>query len=128
MRTMFAGSVAVAALAGLAACSAPEPANTAAATPPATTTVVTAAAPSQYVILAPSPPPKAQVEFRPPPPENAPNAVWQPGHWRWLGQSGADWQWVAGSYVIPPAGYHQWVPGQWALQTGGWAWIEGHWA
>jgi hypothetical protein len=128
---MLAGSVAVAALSVLAACQAAETADATAAPAVAVVAVPAQAAvvpaPST-VILAPGPPPKAQVEFRPPPPQNAPNAIWQPGHWRWLGQNGANWQWVAGSYVMPPPGYHQWIPGQWSLQAGGWAWAEGHWS
>ncbi len=137
MRSMFAGSIAVAALSALTACQAPEPAVKTADVAPAATAPapviavpaqVVAVGPAPVVVLAPNPPPQAEVEFRPPPPQNEPNAVWQPGHWRWLGQSGAKWQWVAGGYVMPPPGYRQWVPGQWSLQAGGWAWVEGHWA
>ena len=52
--------------------------------------------------------------------------VWQPGHWRF---SGNTWAWQPGQYVPPPPGQTTWVPGRWAQQpTGGWAWLEGHWA
>jgi hypothetical protein len=136
LRSLFAGSIAVAALSALTACQSPEPAvKTVEVAPAATAPIVLVAAaaqlvavPATVVVIAPNPPPQAEVELKPPPPQNEPNAVWQPGHWRWLGQNGAQWEWMAGSYVMPPAGYHQWVPGQWSLQTGGWAWIEGHWA
>jgi len=136
MRSMLAGTSVAAALLALAACQSPEPAvKTAAAAPSSTVTLQVASAPVQVVsgparvVLAPNPPPPAQAEFIPPRPDTAPTAVWQPGHWRWGGGSGgAQWQWVAGTYVVPPSGYHAWVPGQWQLQPNGWSWFEGHWA
>jgi len=127
MRSVLAGAPVGAALLALAACQAPEPAVQTTVAAPPTTTITIASAPST-VVVAPNPPPQAQVEFVPPAPPNAPNAVWQPGHWRWSGTNGAQWQWVAGSYVVPPPGYHAWVPGQWQLQPNGWMWFEGHWA
>ena len=125
MRSMFAGTSVAAALLTLAACQSLEPAvKTTEAVPP----VQVVSAPAA-VVLAPNPPPPAQVEFVPPRPDTAPAAVWQPGHWRWGGaNAGAQWQWVAGTYVVPPPGYHAWVPGKWQLQSNGWAWFEGHWA
>jgi hypothetical protein len=108
-------SIAAAALLTLCGCGSPQPA----------VVVTTQTAPVQAVV-APGPPPKAEVEFIPPPGE--PTAVWQPGHWRWVGVNGATWQGVPGSYVVPAPGYNHWVPGQWVLQAGGWSWVEGHWA
>ena len=121
MRSLFAGTFAAAALLTLAACQSPEPPKTAEAAPAVTVTQAT-------IYAAPKPPPPAQVEFIPPRPDNAPSAVWQPGHWRWGGANGAEWQWVAGTYVVAPPGYHAWVPGRWQLQSNGWIWSEGHWA
>jgi hypothetical protein len=90
--------------------------------------VTTQSAPAPAFVV-PAPPPKAKVEFIPPTPPGEPNADWQPGHWRWVGVNGATWQWVPGTYVLPPPGYNHWVPGQWVLQAGGaWTWVEGHWA
>jgi hypothetical protein len=134
MRSMFAGASTAAALLSLAACQSPEPVKTAETAPPATVTLQVASAPVQVVsvpatvVLAPNPPPPAQVEFIPPRPDNAPSAVWQPGHWRWGAAGGAAWQWVAGTYVVPPPGHHAWIPGRWQLQPNGWMWSEGHWA
>jgi hypothetical protein len=133
MRSVIAGASVAAALLALAACQSPEPSVKTAQTAP-TTTITIASAPAPVVtapatvVLAPNPPPQAQVEFVPPAPPNAPYAVWQPGHWRWSGANGVQWQWVAGNYVMAPPGYHAWVPGRWQPQPSGWMWFEGHWA
>ena len=77
-------------------------------------------------LVAPGPPPPPQAELVPPPSPGMGPVVWQPGHWRF---SGNTWVWQNGRYVPPPPGETTWVPGQWAQQTtGGWVWMEGHWA
>lgn len=117
MRCTYPCSIAAVAVLTLCGCGSPQPA----------VVVTTQTAPVQAVV-APGPPPKAEVEFIPPLPPGEPTAVWQPGHWRWVGVNGATWQWFPGSYVVPAPGYNHWVPGQWVLQAGGWSWVEGHWA
>jgi len=77
------------------------------------------------VVIARTAPPAATVETIPPPPVGSQAAYWQPGHWNW---NGANWVWIAGSYVMPPRSSAIWVPGQWVVQpTGGYSWIDGHW-
>jgi WXXGXW repeat (2 copies) len=77
-------------------------------------------------LVAPGPPPPPQSELVPPPSPGMGPVVWQPGHWRFSGNS---WAWQPGQYVPPPPGQTTWIPGRWAQQsTGGWAWVEGHWA
>jgi hypothetical protein len=50
-------------------------------------------------IAVPYPPPAARAETLPPPPHD--HAVWLDGYWRW---TGADYRWMAGRWVTPPAG------------------------
>ncbi len=97
-------------------------------TRPATTQVITQTAPAPIMQMAPSPPPAPQAELVPPPPPSPVPMVWQPGHWAYSGNPGAPWNWMAGQYVTLPPGNHAWVPGQWVLQGGGYAWMNGHWA
>jgi hypothetical protein len=77
-------------------------------------------------LVAPGPPPPMQAEMVPPPSPGMGPVVWQPGLWRF---SGNTWVWQPGQYTPPPPGQSTWVPGRWAQQpTGGWVWVEGHWA
>jgi YXWGXW repeat-containing protein len=96
--------------------------------PPRTTQIIMQPAPQPQAtaIVAPGPPPPPQSELVPPPPPGAGPVVWQPGHWM-LTSSG--WSWQPGQYVPPPPGQTTWVPGRWMQQsTGGWVWMQGHWA
>ncbi len=95
----------------------------------ARTIVYTSPSPVQVaqniVVVAPGTPPATMVETIPPPPVGSPETYWQPGHWNW---NGANWVWMAGTYVTPPQPSAVWVPGQWVVQaTGGYAWVDGHW-
>ncbi len=67
-------------------------------------------------------PPELQTET--PPASPGSGSVWLPGYWRW---NGADYEWVPGRWVTPPAGYRVWEPGRWIHTGKGWFWVEGHW-
>ena len=67
-------------------------------------------------------PPAVQVET----PTTSPGQryVWTRGYWRW---TGADYEWVPGSWVERPRAAAVWVDGQWQSHRGGWVWVAGHW-
>lgn len=67
-------------------------------------------------------PPAVQVET----PTTSPGQryVWTRGYWRW---TGADYEWVPGSWVERPGAAAVWVDGQWQSHPGGWVWVAGHW-
>jgi len=67
------------------------------------------------------PPPGVRIEVRGFAP--SPAHVWIDGHWAWEGR----WVWVAGRWVVPPAGRRSWVPGRWERHHRGWVWVEGRW-
>jgi hypothetical protein len=48
--------------------------------------------------------PRAPEELVPPPPPNCGMVTWLPGHWRWTGIAGIEWQWERGRYVEWPPG------------------------
>lgn len=54
----------------------------------------------------------------------SPKHVWIAGYWHW---TGSEYNWVAGSWQLPPPHRHHWVPGHYKHVRGGWAWIPGHW-
>jgi hypothetical protein len=109
-------------LIALVGCGRPEP-------QPQATQIIVQPPPEQLQsssLVAPGPPPPPQSELVPPPSPGMGPVVWQPGHWR---VSGNAWVWQSGQYVPPPPGQTTWIPGRWAQQsTGGWVWMEGHWA
>jgi len=119
MHRVCLSGIAAAALLGVSACGEPAP-------QPSQVTVTTPPPSPAYVVTTPPPPPQAQVEMIPPSPGGA--AVWQPGHWRWTGIAGSQWQWQPGQYVMPPSTASHWVPGQWMQSGNGWVWVDGHWA
>jgi hypothetical protein len=80
------------------------------------------APPPPGVVIVPSPPPALRVEVAPPPPPGV--FVWRPGFWRWDGRG---YRWIAGHYVHPPHGRHEWVAGHWDPRPGGHVWVEGFW-
>ncbi len=57
-------------------------------------------------------------------PDPGPNYLWVPGYWR---RNGAEYVWVTGRYVVPPARNRAWVPGEWHHNRRGWYFVEGHW-
>ncbi len=92
--------------------------------PPPTQIAQIAATPP---LLSPKPPPPSPEEIVPPPPAGSRSATWQPGHWRWTGSAGNEWEWLGGHYVDRPPDRTAWVVGQWQSVPDGWVWIEGHW-
>ncbi|HEY2404982.1 MAG TPA: YXWGXW repeat-containing protein [Polyangiaceae bacterium] len=90
--------------------------------PPAASAPPAGAYVDEPAVVVNSAPPAARVEIAPPAP--GPGYAWIPGHWAWRGS----WVWVAGSWRPIPAGYHQWVRGQWLLQGTSFRWQPGHWA
>jgi len=147
MRRHRAACLLLPVLVGLSACESapppppePPPPLAAAAPPPfaasSTTTVVTQLPPPpsapppglapSLAMVSPQAPPPAPAELVPPPPSDRP-VTWLPGHWRWTGNQGAEWQWEPGRYVARPAGRSGWAVGQWQPASNGWIWIEGHW-
>lgn len=59
-------------------------------------------------------------------PRPGPNHVWVDGYWAWNPGPGR-YDWVAGSWRIPPGRYTVWVPGHWKKTRYGWYWVDGHW-
>ena len=51
--------------------------------------------------IADYPPPPAKIELPGLPPVDDPQCGWVDGYWAW---SGRRWEWVAGAWVLPPAG------------------------
>jgi hypothetical protein len=52
--------------------------------------------------------------------------LWTPGYWRWDPIS-ADYFWVPGTWVAPPAVGLLWTPGWWGWGGGGYLWHGGYW-
>jgi hypothetical protein len=52
-----------------------------------------------------------------------PDAVWQPGYYKW---DGAQYVWVGGTYVHAPYTGAHWVSGHWSHRGGRWVWVPGH--
>lgn len=50
--------------------------------------------------------------------------LWTPGYWRW---SEADYFWVPGTWVLPPAVGVLWTPGYWGWSEGAYVFHEGYW-
>ena len=67
-------------------------------------------------------PPPVRVEVVPTRP--GPAYLWVPGYWR---RGPADYVWVSGRYVVPPAHRRAWVPGKWHHARRGWYFVDGHW-
>ena len=74
------------------------------------------------VVVAPYGPPPLRIEA--PPPAPSPMAVWQQGHWSWIG---GQYAWAPGHYVLRPTAVSVWTPGYWQQGPAGWYWVEGHW-
>lgn len=100
--------------------------STSSAPPPTVTIVHSPSADTSQV--SPTPPPAPMIEQAPPPPSTTTRTVWQPGHWRYTGIQGHEWNWENGQYAAVPSGASAWVPGQWLQQNGQWVWQPGHWA
>ena len=79
------------------------------------------AAVSVYVNIAPPPLP---VYVQPEIP--GPGYLWTPGYWRW-DPFAADYFWVPGTWVSPPAVGLLWTPGWWGWGNGGYFWRGGYW-
>lgn len=68
------------------------------------------------------PPPAARVEARPASP--GADYGWIAGQWIW---NGAAWQWKSGRYERIPTGYSEWVSGEWKPAAFKWYWQDGYW-
>ncbi|MEO8525720.1 MAG: adenylate cyclase [Caldimonas sp.] len=69
-------------------------------------------------------PPPLPVYVQPPIPGDG--YLWTPGYWRWDPIS-ADYFWVPGTWVAPPAVGLLWTPGWWGWGGGGYLWHGGYW-
>ena len=58
------------------------------------------------------------------PPIPAAGYIWVPGYWAW-GYGG--YQWVAGTWQLPPAVGQLWTPGYWGWGNGAYLWHTGYW-
>jgi hypothetical protein len=74
-------------------------------------------------IWAPYRPPPRRAEI--PPPAPSPQALWEPGHWRW---NGTRYVWWRGRYLERPQPDANWIPGYWQQEADGWTWVEGRWS
>jgi hypothetical protein len=70
--------------------------------------------------------PPAPQERIPPPPNHG-TVTWQPGHWRWTGIAGIEWQWECGRYVEWPPNRAVSVTGQWHATPNGGDGIDDDW-
>ena len=52
--------------------------------------------------------------------------IWTPGYWAWDPADG-DYNWVPGTWVLPPGVGVLWTPGYWAFGGGGYLWHGGYW-
>ena len=79
-------------------------------------------APVVQEVLVAKAPPAVRVETR----TVSPGAryVWTRGYWRW---TGANYEWVPGTWIMRPRPAAVWVEGAWARRSGGWVWVRGHW-
>ncbi|GAC1308658.1 MAG: hypothetical protein NVSMB10_15090 [Steroidobacteraceae bacterium] len=60
------------------------------------------------------------------PPCPVPGYLWTPGYWAYS-EDAADYYWVPGTWVAPPAAGLLWTPGFWALAAGAYLWNAGYW-
>ncbi len=91
---------------------------------PAVTPAVTVAPndPLAVMLIVPRlpPPPRAEIPGERP----DPSRVWVAGYWAWRGD---DYEWVDGSWEIPPAAAATWVPPCWVREGDGYRCFTGHW-
>lgn len=52
--------------------------------------------------------------------------IWTPGYWSWDAAAG-DYEWVPGTWVLPPQVGVLWTPGYWDFVNGGYGWHRGYW-
>lgn len=71
---------------------------------------------------APPPPPAPYAESVPASP--APNALWVPGYWAFDGQR---YEWLGGSWQIPPPNARAYVVAHWENQGGRNVYVQGSW-
>ncbi len=58
------------------------------------------------------------------PVQPSPAAVWVPGYWNWNGYA---YNWIAGFWAVPPAGFHVYVAGGWIRHRGGYYYRRPYW-
>ncbi|MBS0662872.1 MAG: YXWGXW repeat-containing protein [Verrucomicrobia bacterium] len=66
------------------------------------------------------PPPKAESPGERPDPAR----VWVPGYWTWCGDG---YEWVAGTWEVPPSPAAAWVSPCWVREGEGFRCFTGHW-
>jgi hypothetical protein len=52
--------------------------------------------------------------------------LWTPGYWAWDAAVG-DYEWVPGTWVMPPQVGFLWTPGYWGFIGGAYGWHRGYW-
>ena|SRR5437762_2898332 len=87
-----------------------------------TTREVTTTGPVVQESVVTQAPPPVRVETMTTAP--GPGYVWTRGYWRW---SGANYDWVSGTWVARPRPAAVWIDGHWIRRGGGWVWVRGHW-
>ena len=80
---------------------------------------VGASAAEVYVRIGPPHPRREVIVARP-----GPAYVWTPGYYA---HDGTRYNWVAGTWVLPPHRHAHWVPGHWRHRAAGYYWVPGHW-
>ena len=89
-------------------------------------TVAPAWAQQSAEVVVPLTPPRPRFEGIPEiPADRRDREFWQPGHWKWNGQT---YDWSEGRYVVRPHVGAVWVPGHWERRGGGWVFIDGRWS
>lgn len=76
---------------------------------------------SLSVNLAPPPLPVYEQPYCP-----GPGYLWMPGYWAY-DPGFAEYYWVPGTWVLPPAPGLLWTPGYWAWNGGAYGWYPGYW-
>jgi len=102
--------------------SAPPPGAPVATQAPVVYTTPAPAAGSQSTIVVTQAPPAVQQEVVSARPSS--DHVWVGGYWTWRNNR---YEWVRGSWVIPPRSGVTWIPPRWEAEGGAYRFYEGRW-
>jgi hypothetical protein len=69
-------------------------------------------------------PPPLPIYAQPPVPDDG--YIWTPGYWSW-DPANHDYNWVPGTWVLPPSVGLLWTPGYWGFASNGYFWHGGYW-